>query len=116
MHSLRFTTSLCSFLLIECVQPACSFVQRQVLSSFVVRFVIEAIGMCFVSQKNAGPLADKEDPLSQVPNRFSSVIERIERLYKVMYILLVLSNWDRVTGIEQVESQLYLILVAKRLN
>jgi hypothetical protein len=41
--------------------------------------------MCFVSQKNAGPLADKEDPLPQVPNRFSSVIERIERLYKVMY-------------------------------
>ncbi|KAG0623138.1 hypothetical protein M758_3G150900 [Ceratodon purpureus] len=33
-------------------------------------------------EKNAGPLADKEDPLSQAPNRFSSVIERIERLYK----------------------------------
>ncbi|XP_073388998.1 ubinuclein-1 isoform X3 [Physcomitrium patens] len=30
----------------------------------------------------AGSVAGNEDPLPQVPNRFSSVIERIERLYK----------------------------------
>lgn len=40
----------------------------------------------FSSQKNSGTLANNEDPLPQVPNRFSSVIERIERLYKVTCI------------------------------
>nr|XP_024371712.1 ubinuclein-2-like isoform X2 [Physcomitrium patens] len=33
-------------------------------------------------QIGAGSVAGNEDPLPQVPNRFSSVIERIERLYK----------------------------------
>jgi len=40
----------------------------------------------FSSQKNSGALASNEDPLPLVPNRFSSVIERIERLYKVTYV------------------------------
>lgn len=44
-------------------------------------------------QKNAGALVNNEDPLPQVPNRFSFVIERIERLHKVSHI----SNfWCRV--------------------
>lgn len=40
-------------------------------------------------QKGAGSVAGNEDPLPQVPNRFSSVIERIERLYKVIRNCLV---------------------------
>lgn len=35
-------------------------------------------------QKGAGSVTGNDDPLPQVPNRFSSVIERIERLYKVI--------------------------------
>lgn len=37
----------------------------------------------------SGAVADEEDALPEVPNRFSSVIERIERLYKVIMCQLL---------------------------